>query len=310
MFLEGGPAAPVAPAAPAPAPVPAPAAPAPAPTPIQPEAAQRSLADAQLTGPLTMPAEPQAAPAPVPAEPQAPAQVSPDAAAQAEQRVKDAQRKMHQSTAEAAALRNQLNSILNHPLLGPVVQQITNPQAPAASDPLQEAWKAYQAAPTDEAAFRHLVAVTQKNARDQVMQELENKRIAETNTARAQQRDMLVAQAINKEVAEKAPDVPLELFWAMSTKAELETPATLITVADKLQWQIERAVELARNVLTVPAQRTQTAQTQSQQVRQTAAVVMPSGSDVTSGGGGQVSSQPANFVEQLRQAQARKVGRI
>jgi len=297
------PVVPAAPAAPAPAPV-AVAPPAPE-IPAQPTAPRPSLADAQLTGPVTLPHVAPAAPA-APA-PQAPPG-SPEAADVAEQRVKDAQRKMHEATADAAKMRNQLNNILNHPLLGPVIEKVTNPQAPVnpADDEVKQAWKAYQAAPSDEEAFRHLLATAEARSEKKILATLENRRIEQTNRARAQQRDLLVAKAINKEVTEKAPDVPIELFWAMSSKAESETPMELVTVADKLEWQITRAVDLARAVIGSRTQVAQQTTQQSQGVRQTAAVVMPSGSQPSSGPGGSPTA-PVNFVDQLKAAQARKI---
>lgn len=298
-------AVPAAPAAPAPAPsnvAPAPVAPAPvSPAPTQ----QHDLSQAQLTGPVTLPSVAPAAPEPAPA----PAPLgSPEARAVEEQRVKDAQRRMHEATAETAKLRNQLSHLLNHPMLGPVIDKVINPRAPVnpQDDEVKRAWKEYQAAPSDEDAFRHLLAVTEARAKRAVLADLQNRDIERTNRARAQQRDLLVANAINKEVNEKAPDIPLELFWAMSSKAEVETPAHLVTVADKLEWQIGRAVELARAVI---APRTNTVAAnaqQSQQVRQTAAVVMAPGSQPGSSVGGNTTA-PMTFVDQLKASQARKI---
>jgi hypothetical protein len=215
---------------------------------------------------------------------------------------------MHEATADAAKMRNQLNNILNHPLLGPVIQKVTNPQAPTdtVDDEVKQAWKAYQAAPSDEEAFRHLLATAEERSKKAVLADLQQRQIEQTNRARAQQRDLLVAKAINKEVSEKAPDVPIELFWAMSSKAEAETPMELVTVAEKLEWQITRAVDLARAVIGSRTQVAQQTTQQSQGVRQTAAVVMPSGSQAGSGPGGSPTA-PTTFVDQLRAVQARKI---
>ena len=297
MFNEGGPAAPVAPVTPV---VPAPAPVAPVTVPLQ----QHSLADAQITAPVTLPS---VAPAPVaPSAPVIPA--SPDPAAVADQRVKDAQRRMHEATAETARVRNQLHSILTHPQLGPVIQKVTNPQAPTTpqEDEVKVAFKAWQAAPTDEDAFRHLLATSESRAKKAVLADLQAREEVRVNQARAQQRDLLVANAINKEVTDKAPDVPLELFWAMSSKAETETPMHLVTVADKLEWQIGRAVALARDVLTSRTQVVTDNQRQSQQVRGSAAVVMSPGGAAPGTGGASSSGQPT-FVDQLKAAQARRI---
>lgn len=289
---------------------PSPVAPAPAPEPIQPVApetpaapVQRTLADAQIA----MAEIPVPAPAATPASPAEPIQ-TPEQVAQAEQRVKDAQRKMHESTAEASRLRSELNGILNHPMLGPVVRNVmTPPGTPAApaDQELAAAYKQWQSAPNDEQAFGVLLATAEKRARNSVMNELNEREIQRTNQARAKQKDAMVAQAINREVAEKANDVPIELFWAMSTRAEMETPVTLLTLPEKLEWQINRSIDLAREVINGTAQRAVAAQQSSAAVRQTVAPVMSPGGVGRTGTPG---SRPVkSFVDQLRETQGRKI---
>lgn len=289
------------PVVPAPAPEPTPQ---PTPDPTAPAApVQRTLADAQIAmaeiqAPVT--------PAPTPASPATPTQ-TPEEVAKAEQRIKDAQRKMHESTAEASRLRNELNTILNHPMLGPVVQRVMTPGTPTqpGDDLVKDAYQKWQTAPNDEAAFRVLLATAEKRSRDAVMNELSEREIQRTNAARAKQKDAMVAQAINREVAEKAGDVPIELFWAMSTRAEMETPVDKVTLADKLEWQINRSIELAREVISTQATRALEAQRAAAAVRQTAAPVMPAGSTGASPSQG---NRPAkSFVDQLREAQGRKI---
>lgn len=291
---------------------PSPVAPAPAPEPtpqVAPEApaapVQRTLADAQIA----MAEIPAPAPAPVasPESPAAPTQ-TPEEIAKAEQRVKDAQRKMHESTAEASRLRSELNGILNHPMLGPVVRNVmTPPGTPAApaDQELADAYKQWQSAPNDEQAFSVLLATAEKRAKASVMAELNEREIQRVNQARAKQKDAMVAQAINREVAEKASDVPVELFWAMSTRAEMETPVTLLTLPEKLEWQINRSIELAREVINGRARQAVDAQQQSAAVRQTAAPVMAPGGVGRTGNPG---SRPVKtFVDQLRETQGRKI---
>lgn len=289
-----------APVAPAPAPQPTPQ-PTPEPTaPVAP--VQRTLADAQIAmAEIQVPA-----PVATPEPPATPTQ-TPEEAAKADQRVKDAQRKMHESTAEASRLRNELNGILNHPMLGPVVQRVMTPGTPQqpGDDPVREAYKKWQSAPNDEEAFRVLLATAEDRSRNRVLNELNEREIQRVNQARAKQKDAMVAQAINKEVADKANDVPIELFWAMSTRAEMETPVTLVTLPDKLEWQINRSIELAREVINGRAKQAVAAQTESAAVRHTAAPVMSPGSTGVSSTPG--AKPVANFVEQLRAAQARKI---
>lgn len=288
------------PVAPAPAPEPTPQ-PAPE-TPAAP--VQRTLADAQIAMaeiPATVP------PVATPESPAVPTQ-TPEEIAKAEQRVKDAQRKMHESTAEASRLRSELNGILNHPMLGPVVRNVmTPPGTPAApaDQELADAYKQWQSAPNDQEAFGVLLATAERRAKASVMSELNEREIQRVNQARAKQKDAMVAQAINREVAEKANDVPIELFWAMSTRAEMETPVTLLTLPEKLEWQINRSIELARSVIDGKAKQAVEAQAQASAVRQTASPVMAPGSTNRAGTPG--TRPTKSFVDQLRETQARKI---
>ena len=114
-----------------------------------------------------------------------------------------------------------------------------------------------------------------------------------------------MATAINESVTAQAPDVPLELFWAMSTKAEAETPMELVSMADKLDWQIKRSVQLAREVMNRGIQPAVAAATQVQQVQRQGQVVMAPGS--TTSGVGSPQAGPTRFVDAVKQLQARKV---
>lgn len=297
----------VNPAATSPSPVaPAPAEPTPQVTPEAPAApVQRTLADAQIA----MAEIPVPAPAATPASPATltgPTQTA-DEVAQAAQRVKDAQRKMHESTAEASRLRSELNGILNHPMLGPVVKNVMTPGTPVApaDQDVAAAYKQWQAAPNDEQAFQILLATAERRAENKVMNTLNEREVQRVNQARAKQKDAMVAQAINREVAEKANDVPVELFWAMSTRAEMETPVTLLTLPEKLEWQINRSIELAREVINGQATRAVAAQQQSAAVRATAAPVMSPGGVGRSGAPG--SAPVKSFVDQVRSTQGRKI---
>lgn len=289
------------PVAPAPAPVTPEPTPQPTPEPAAP--VQRTLAEAQIA----MAEIPVPAPAPTPQSPASPTQTADDLEKE-RQRTKDAQRKMHESTAEASKLRSELNGILNHPMLGPVVRNVMTPAGTPAAPADQElaaAYKQWQSAPNDEQAFGVLLATAEKRAKASVMSELNEREIQRVNQARAKQKDAMVAQAINREVAEKANDVPIELFWAMSTRAEMETPNHLLTLPDKLEWQINRSIELSREVINGQAQRAVTAQAQAAAVRATAAPVMSPGGV---GRAGVPGARPVkSFVDQLRETQARKI---
>ena len=286
------------------APVPAPE-PTPQPAPEVVEApVQRTLADAQIA--MAEIPVPTPAPASTPQSPASPTQIAEDIEKE-RQRTKDAQRKMHESTAEASKLRNELNGILNHPMLGPVVKNVMTPGTPVtqADQDVADAYKQWQSAPNDEQAFRVLLATAERRAEQKVMNTLNEREVQRVNQARAKQKDAMVAQAINREVAEKANDVPIELFWAMSTRAEMETPPTLLTLPEKLEWQINRSIDLAREVINGKARQAVDAQQQSAAVRATAAPVMAPGGVGRTGVPG--SKPVKSFVDQLRETQGRKI---
>lgn len=259
------------------------------------------------------------APAPAPAEPATPAvpaaaptQDSPpqdDAVALADKRVKDAQAAMHNATQRAAALESELAAILAHPLLGPLVQkakeQATAPEQPAPQeDPIAKAWQEYQAAPDDKTAFQKLIEFATARAKETVLSEVEQKRVQEENERRAAQRNVAIVQTINNKVTEAAPEVPLQLFWSMVTEAEKQTPAELTDPAKRLDWQVNKTIELSRTVLAASLDKMKTATAQSDAVKAAAAAIIPAGgaAPAPSGGGAAPGAVPT-FVDQIKASQ-------
>ena len=240
--------------------------------------------------------------------PQAPAPpVSPAEVKAAEERVKAAQAKMHEATTEASQLRAQLSTILNHPLLGPVAKTVTQtPPQPQPGDGIEEAWKEYQNAPDDKAAFAKLLEAAEKRTFARIKRDSEAAAIQRANSTRAKQRDMLIAQHINEAVTKTAPDVPLDLFWAMSEKAEAETPATMIGLPERIEWQVGRAVELARGLLQPRTEQAAANAATAAQVTQQAGVVMPSGT-ASPTATPTVPGKTKTFVDQIKEMQSRRV---
>lgn len=275
-----------------------------APTPDSPQvsATPAPAAPAAPAQPVSATAQPQV--------PQAPATPgSPDALQTADKRIKDAQQRMHEATTEASQLRAQLTAILNHPLLGPVAKTVAQtPQQPQPDDTVDKAWKEYQSAPDDKTAFAKLLEAAEERTYRRLRREAEEAKMQRQNAERTKQRDMLLAQHITKTVQETAPDVPLDLFWAMAERAEAETPVTLQTLPERIEWQVGRAVELSRGLLKPNSQ--QTNQTTATQVQQPAQAVMPGGG---AGPAATTPSQPGQYptlVEQIKAAQSRKVEKV
>jgi len=55
-----------------------------------------------------------------------------------------------------------------------------------------------------------------------------------------------IAQTVNDAVTKEAPDVDLEIFWSYGQRAQAETPRHITNRSERIEWQKNRAVELAR----------------------------------------------------------------
>jgi len=227
----------------------------------------------------------------------------------AEKRVQDTQRAFHEKAQETVKLKNELNSIFNHPIYGPVLKaglgdQTVVPGKPVEDD-VKRAWLEYQSAPNDEAAFAKLLQFAEDRGSRRAMGELEIRLNKQRDEQAAVQRQVLAAQTINEAVTQQAPDVPLELFWAMAGRAERETPGHVTHPDDRLVWQIARAVELSRGVLNPMLQKATAAAGVQTSVNQAGAVIMPGGGASPTPGGGAAPAQAKNMVEQIKEMQAR-----
>jgi hypothetical protein len=238
--------------------------------------------------------------------------------AEAEKRLKDTQAWGHENAQKVAQLTNELNAIFNHPAFSRVVQtQIAqavsndgskgSPAEQAQDADLKRAWIEYNASPNDEAAFANLVRLSEERGATRAVKEMQKILDQREERARLAQRNQLAAETINKAVATVAPEVPIELFWAMAGRAEAETPSTIADVSQRIEWQVNRAIELSRGVL---GQRVAAAQ-QNASMRQAAvrqgAAVMPSGGQAPVNTGAQQA--PGSYptlvdVIKAKQAQA------
>lgn len=236
--------------------------------------------------------------------------------AEAEKRLKDTQAWGHEKAQQVAQLTNELNAIFNHPAFSRIVQtQIAqavtsdaskgSPTEQAQDASLKQAWAEYNASPNDEAAFAKLVQLAEERGANRAVLRVEKILEQREERARLAQRNQLAAETINKAVATVAPDVPLELFWAMAGRAEAETPATIADVSQRIEWQVNRAIELSRNVLgqrVAAAQ--QNANVRQAAVRQGAAVMPPGGVAPINTGAQQSPGTYPTLVDVIKAKQA------
>lgn len=289
----------------------APAAQAPAPAPV---VTQATLADQVRATQAQTPATPPAAQAPVAAAPDATPES--DAAAklaEAEKRFKDTQAWGHQKAQEAARLKQDLQTILRHPAVSDALQRVTQPQAPGqpaqpAASPdeaaLKQAFLEYQQAPSDEVAFAKLVTAARKLGAQDAIQEFEARQERAKAESVIAQRNALAAETIQNTVAEIAPDVPMELFWAMAQRAEMDTPDELVNPADRLAWQTGRAIGYARQVLRTQFEKARTVLSKQSQVTQQAQAIMPAGTSVQASPNAGTPAAPKTLAEVIKEKQA------
>jgi len=120
------------------------------------------------------------------------------------------------------------------------------PVAPTMNPRVQAAWDAYQRAPDDRAAFTHLITTAVELGEERVLSRLEAREVAHVNETRAHQKKIAIVQTVNDAVAKEAPDVDLDIFWNFGRRAQAETPRHIVHPSARIEWQMKRAIELAR----------------------------------------------------------------
>lgn len=300
---------------------PAPAAAAPAAAPAAPVTMAQQIVDSQVkpaapATPAVAPVVQQVGDAAPGGAPQGDSALK-DKLAEAEKRLQDTQKWGHKNAEEAAKLKNALTQIQNHPVVGRLLEAMAqgqlqptgNAQADAEQAEMQRAWADYQASKSDEEAFAKILTFAETRAARRALAETQRVMVEKENTTRIQQRNQLTVQAINKTVSDSAPDVPLELFWAMSGRAESETPAELTDYTSRLQWQVGRAIDLSRAVLTPRVAQAVQAGQQQAAVNQQGGVIMAGGGAAP---GAQVPGTPAKpqtmaeYIQNMQRAQMEK----
>lgn len=229
--------------------------------------------------------------------------------ADAEKRIRDTQAWGHAKAQEAAKLRSELNALFNHPVFGQLLRAGMEDEVRRAPgqdvDPeIKAAWLEYQSAPNDEAAFQKLLTFAERRAARRAAAYMQRMQRERDVRAAVIQRNRMAAQTVEETVSQVAPDIPLPLFWAMAPRAELETPPEIKAKSwgEQIEWQTNRAIELARDVLRSKISEIQKNQTTTQAVTRSGQVMMPSGGTPPATGGS-TSGPTKSFVEQIKERQ-------
>ena len=215
---------------------------------------------------------------------------------------------MHRATAEASQLRRSLSAILTHPDLGPLAKPIVAGQGTpdAAGDKkLADAYKSYKEAPDDETAFRNLLKTARELSREDVLSDLTGHAVDAENTQRLQQRKRAVGKAINDHVVQIAPDVNMKVFWQVSRQAMDETPIQVTDPAERIEWQMNRAIQLSRELVKELIGPASAAASEAAAIQHAAGAVMPAGHAAPGAPPAATPEQPLTFAEQAQRNKVR-----
>jgi len=228
---------------------------------------------------------------------------------QADQRIKDGQRKITQQAealklkdTEIVSLQQALAVTLQHPAFRPV----PHPEAPPAAEGDAGDWiRAYQQAPDDTTALRLMaerIEQAEKNGETRALRALEQRQATAINRARAAQAQKFLTDQVSQIVTSAAPDVPLELFWSYKDRVHAETPVELHApdqMPARMQWQIERALTLARAAMDPQRLAVANAAALAAGLARTAAPSMAPGSNAPGGRPGAPANAAPSMTEQL-----------
>jgi len=247
-----------------------------------------------IIAPAPADSAPVAIPTPTPSAPLAPSSAAPPEgtpAANEARRIADAQRAMHAATGEAASLRKEVQSrdseitelkdrlgrIYADPLMAPFAPPA--PGTPATDDEAEykAAYQHYKDAPDDEQAITRLMRATEERTLKRVSTALEERERTQHAHTQQQKRKAAIHRAVSDTVASTAPDVPLRLFWACAGQAQAETPVDFTDPRERVLWQTERAIALARAELAPRLTQATAAATEAASIRAQAGPVMPGG---------------------------------
>lgn len=278
---------------------PSPVAPA---APALPDSPTGGVAPAVDPARATAPASPDSPPA-------GPETATPPGDPQADQRIKDGQRKITEQAeqlklkdTELAQLHQALAVTLQHPAFQPVTLADSAPLG--AGNDAGDWIKAYREAPDEAAAFNVLdqrIARAEQTGEARALRALEERQAEQVNKARAAGAQRYLTQQVSQIVTTSAPDVPLPLFWAFKDQAHAETPPALLTPEQtpaRLQWQIERALTLARSAMDPQRRAVTDAAAAAAALARTAAPSMAPGSSAPGRGGAPGGPAPS-MAEQL-----------
>jgi hypothetical protein len=181
---------------------------------------------------------------------------------------------------------------------------------PQGIDPeIRQAYEAYRNAPDDVAAYAHLMqTATERGKREAVKEVLSElgKRAQQQQTRHQVERARSgVASAVNATLKQHFPDVNQQIFWRVAApQAVQETPPEVTGFAERLQWQVERAAQITRELQNSFAGPVQQATEEANAIRQGAAAVMPGGGSARPAQSASATS-PVGWQDQMRATRER-----
>ena len=251
-----------------------------------------------------------------PADSGPPPQETPPQDPNVDQRVSDAQRKMHEATARAKAseakvaaalaenttLRTQIGALLSRAELQPVTAEAVDLQAAVNGIVSDYKKPAAEGGPaTDDDAMALLIQKTLELGTKRATAES----LARENQARQAARQALVRQTVNEFVSTFDPTLPLPLFWAVLPLAEAETPATLTTTQEVAEWQVKRAIAKATAILDGRTEQVRETTLHTERTQRAAGVVMPGGGSAAPVTPTPVPQRPRSMVDAVTDLQRR-----
>lgn len=226
-------------------------------------------------------------------------------------RTANAQRKMHDATTEAANLRKQLSSIqaTHGPAQPDGTPSALDQELATVDAEITRLWQAYRGEQDEEKAadaYQRYMDARDRRAELRVLKRLGDGALK----AEAQERSVQAARAqwsaITDYVGKVAADVDIDLFRFFTRQAQTEAAQQGLTdPMAHLEWQINRAIELAREKQSTFTKGASTAATEAAARATTAGVVMAGGGAEPPKTPPAAEPAPATFVDAMRKGKAR-----
>lgn len=230
-----------------------------------------------------------------------------DALAVANKRIADTQRWAHGEVQRRQQLERALKEVITNPsviaaLEGKTAQEPQAGQVPSPGfEHVKPFLQRYKEAKTEEEAMAILMEAGTAQAMTKVQETLQAKEREQTIVQAQSQ----AKQAVDMMVEQIAPDVNLQMFWAIAPDVEVNTPPHLTEPSERIQWQIQAGIQRVRQIQTPHVLKAAAYLLQNEQARTKLQALIAPGSNppVSLMPGSQQARRPMNFVEQMKARQ-------